>query len=230
MARFYDDIYFTNCNGELHLQLDGPTGTGETVTGAAYFRVRMESAGPVYVTGYTGNGCADGWITSLDYTFSDQFQLSNEDDLDLVFDLNDSNSTFLAYYDTTTTEGNSVFEGDSVSDCLANNWWKDGLRMGGAGNFLPAIRLLYYRSDDSVITGTSYYVGTNLATGRSPGQEYIYNAPPGTSGRALIDDDNTARSGTPYGVTSTPLQSMATTSGCTGDPHVTTFDGCKYTL
>lgn len=231
MARYYDDIYFTNCNGELHLHLDGPTGTDETANTAAYFRVIITGIEPVYATGYTGNGCSDGWITSFNYEYSDQFQLSNSDDLDLVFDLNDSGSNPGVYYDTDGGAGGNFFTTGGHSDCLENNWWKDGLRLKGAGatgGFIPTVTIKYYDITDQQV-GSGHDVGTNKSADRVTGQVYIYNAPSGTT-RALIDDDNTSRSGTDYGVTNQPLQTMATTSGCSGDPHVTTFGGCKYTL
>lgn len=239
MARYYDDIYFTNCNGKLYIHLDDPTGTSETITNANSFRVRFETYGTIMPSGYPSgySSCEDGyWLTQIWGTFNTSYTLNNEDDLKIEFDTNqliealiyseNSNGDQIDY-----ANSDYVYNWPMNSDCLENNWWKDGLRTG------PETKVIirYYNSSGTKV-GTDHVIGTNARssannTFRSNGAKYIYNAPDGTSGRAIVSDDNNTYSGyDAYGVTGSPLQSMATTSGCTGDPHVTTFDGCKYTL
>lgn len=230
MARYYDDIYFTSCNGSLRLHLDDPTGVNESdvysSAGATYFRVEIINGSSVYPSGYSGNGC-ETWVTSLDYEYSDQFQLNDSSNLDLVLDFNDSGASLEVDYATTSSSGTITNTGGH-SECFENNWWKDGRRAANAASVLGMkIRLNYYNSSDGNVA--QQIIGTNQTSSRVAGQAYIYNSPSGTS-RALIDDDGTSRPSTDYGVTSTPFESMSTSANCSGDPHVSTFDGRNYNL
>lgn len=228
MARTYDDIYISNSNGKLHLHLDGPDGINESVTNAAYFTVFFVFTDIIYPSGYSGNGCGE-WVRYLEYKFADQIALSNDEDLDLTVDFNDSDARIFGYYDdTTTTYAGMMDTTGGYSDCFENNWWKDGLRVQTFGQ--AYVRLAYYTSNNSIVASATTTVGTNHLTNRTSSDAWIYNAPPSVSTRALITDDGTSRSGTPYGVDDEPLQSMSSTSTSSGDPHVTTFDGHKYTL
>ena len=236
MARTYDDIYITSNSGKLHLHLDGPSGINESVPNpgysavAAYFKVGFTFSDIIYPSGYSGNGC-DEWVRYIQYEFTDQITLSNNEDLDLTVDFNDSDAYIFGYYDdTSSTYAGQIMSTGGHSDCFENNWWKDGLRVQQNGTAF--VKLYYYDSDDNILQhpSTVVTVGTNHLTYRTSSDAWIYNAPPSVSTRAIITDDNTSRGSTPYGVDPEPLQSLYTGSSASGDPHVTTFDGHKYTL
>jgi len=244
MARTYSDVYLTNCNNKLYLHLDGASGINESVTNASYFRVRikLEFTYPSnYPSGYAS--CTmntNDHLQGMEITLGPQFTLDNNNDLKIEWDLahngiTDDTDDMLGYDD-----GGAIYAPDATggsvpvwsdSDCYENNWWRHGIRVDKEAG----VKIVYFTSSDTIAPGEAW-VGTNAIspTGgnrRSAGAVGIYNAPSGTAGRALISDDGSTYSGfSEYGVVSNPLQSMATTSGCTGDPHVTTFDGCKYTL
>lgn len=225
--RYYEDIYFTNCNGKLYLHLDGAYTKGSgglegfDDTGFAYYKLFLGNGAVTYQSGYSGSGC-DDWITTLNNTtVGGELTSTSEDDLKLEWNLNRTGESVDVYWNNYVAEA-------PYSDCEENNWWKDGLRVAKG----ISLSIYFFNSSDQYLTG-GHVIGTNgIDTNgyneRNEGAVWIYNAPDGTSGRALVSDDNSGSS--PYGVTGSPLQSMATTSGCTGDPHVTTFGGCKYTL
>lgn len=246
--RTYDDVYLTNSNGKLYLHLDGADSTNETVTGASYFRVRLNVKNIVYPDNYPTNytSCESGkWLTEVAVTLGPQYSL-NDDDLKIEWDLvNDGIKS--AQGDLTVqwidnSGGSGLFRAQDSSsspwqdsDCLENNWWRHGLRSGRHfGTATATVHVRYYNDADTLLgieTVADCGLTSAANTERSNGVQWIWNAPTGTSGRAVIIDTGDDVSGFPVlGVTSEPLQNMATTSGGSGDPHVTTFDGCKYTL
>ena len=250
MARTYDDIYFTNCNNKLYLHLDGANGTNETVTqstqsgntmfviNASYFRIEMDLGYLIYPNGYDGSDSCSDWVGDMDFGFPTFYSVSNDDDLKLEVDFFNADP-LVAYtaanFMTYTNDGGTYQIQNTDSPCITTNWWKDSIRWRDG-----IVRLKYYSIENSsahmgsenreVANNSLTTAGATARSSSGTNAKWIYNAPPGTSGRAEIGDNGSTANGTPHGVVSNPIQSMATTSGCTGDPHVTTFDGCKYTL
>ena len=105
----------------------------------------------------------------------------------------------------------------SYSDCVENNWWRNGKRLSsyyitvrwynGADNFVSESNADY----DIRRMGTTSR-GSNITTTK------LLNGPTGD------DVYSSSQSADLLG------SNIATSSICTGDPHVTTFGGCKYTL